>query len=71
MTELPNKPPACSICGKPVDPAYKPFCSKRCANVDLHRWLNGSYSIAGEPLEQDQEQDQEGDQSQTRDDEES
>ena len=42
------KPPApCAICGKPVDPNYKPFCSKRCANVDLHRWLNNSYSIAG------------------------
>jgi endogenous inhibitor of DNA gyrase (YacG/DUF329 family) len=47
MTETPKKAPTCSICGKPVDPAYKPFCSKRCANVDLHRWLKGSYVIAG------------------------
>ena len=31
-TETPNKEPSCAICGKPVDPAYKPFCSKRCAN---------------------------------------
>lgn len=38
----------CSICGKPVDPAYKPFCSKRCADIDLHRWLKGSYVIAGD-----------------------
>jgi hypothetical protein len=57
MPDLPEKAPAsrkapvCSICGKPVDPAYKPFCSKRCANVDLHRWLNGSYAIAGESVE--------------------
>jgi endogenous inhibitor of DNA gyrase (YacG/DUF329 family) len=51
MTETPKKAPSCAICGKPVDPAYKPFCSKRCANLDLHRWLNGSYVIAGESAE--------------------
>jgi len=38
---------SCPICGKPVAPSYKPFCSKRCADVDLHRWLKGSYVIAG------------------------
>jgi endogenous inhibitor of DNA gyrase (YacG/DUF329 family) len=48
MTETQKKAPTCAICGKPVDPAYKPFCSKRCANVDLHRWLKGSYVIAGD-----------------------
>ena len=37
----------CAICGKPVVEAYKPFCSKRCANIDLGRWLKGSYAIAG------------------------
>lgn len=36
---------ACPVCGKPVEDAYKPFCSKRCANVDLHRWLTGSYAV--------------------------
>ncbi len=51
MTEKQDKKPACSICGKPVDPTFAPFCSKRCANVDLHRWLNGVYSIAGEAIE--------------------
>ncbi len=35
----------CAICGKPKDPAYRPFCSKRCADVDLSRWLKGSYAI--------------------------
>jgi endogenous inhibitor of DNA gyrase (YacG/DUF329 family) len=45
--------PACAICGKPVDPKHKPFCSKRCADVDLHRWLNNSYSIAGAPQDED------------------
>jgi endogenous inhibitor of DNA gyrase (YacG/DUF329 family) len=47
-----KQPARCAICGKPVDPAYKPFCSKRCANVDLHRWLNSSYSIAGAPVDE-------------------
>jgi endogenous inhibitor of DNA gyrase (YacG/DUF329 family) len=35
----------CPICGKPADPDDKPFCSKRCANVDLQRWLSGRYAI--------------------------
>ncbi len=38
---------ACPICGKVRDPRYDPFCSKRCADVDLHRWLKGSYVIPG------------------------
>ena len=38
---------ACPICGKPRDPRYEPFCSKRCADVDLHRWLKGNYVIPG------------------------
>ncbi|MEL6421281.1 MAG: DNA gyrase inhibitor YacG [Pseudomonadota bacterium] len=37
------------MCGSPVVQAFRPFCSKRCADVDLGRWLNGSYSIAGRP----------------------
>jgi uncharacterized protein len=36
---------ACPICGRPADERLKPFCSKRCADVDLHRWLSGSYAI--------------------------
>ncbi len=35
----------CPICGKPAEAAFKPFCSKRCADVDLHRWLKGAYAI--------------------------
>ncbi|MEO0617746.1 MAG: DNA gyrase inhibitor YacG [Pseudomonadota bacterium] len=37
----------CPICRSPVVARYRPFCSKRCADVDLGRWLNGSYAIAG------------------------
>ena len=41
----PAKP--CVNCGKPQVAALKPFCSKRCADVDLARWLKGSYAIPG------------------------
>lgn len=37
----------CVICGKPSVQRYSPFCSKRCADVDLHRWLSGVYRIPG------------------------
>lgn len=37
----------CPICKKPTDPAFRPFCSKRCADVDLQRWLSGGYVIPG------------------------
>ncbi len=39
---------ACPICHKDTDPKYRPFCSKRCADVDLGRWLSGAYAIATE-----------------------
>ncbi|CAN5345147.1 DNA gyrase inhibitor YacG [soil metagenome] len=35
----------CPICKKPVVAAYAPFCSKRCADVDLQRWFTGGYAI--------------------------
>ena len=35
----------CAICGKPQNPKNKPFCSPRCADIDLGRWLKGSYAI--------------------------
>jgi uncharacterized protein len=42
----------CPICRKPTDPAYRPFCSRRCADVDLGRWLTGSYVIPGPPVDE-------------------
>jgi len=36
---------ACPICEKPTDPKYRPFCSKRCADIDLGKWLTGGYAI--------------------------
>ncbi len=41
----------CSRCDKPMDPAYRPFCSKRCADIDLQKWLTGSYAIPGSELD--------------------
>jgi len=38
----------CPICGKAPAADYRPFCSKRCADVDLHRWLGGNYRIETE-----------------------
>jgi endogenous inhibitor of DNA gyrase (YacG/DUF329 family) len=38
---------ACPICSKPAEHAFRPFCSRRCADVDLSRWLKGSYAIPG------------------------
>ena len=35
----------CAICRKPQDEAYRPFCSKRCADVDLQRWFTGRYAV--------------------------
>jgi len=37
----------CPICAKPADSAFRPFCSKRCADVDLQRWLSGRYVVSG------------------------
>lgn len=36
---------SCPICEKAVDAAYKPFCSRRCADIDLGKWLTGSYAL--------------------------
>ena len=44
--------PSCAVCGKAADPAYRPFCSRRCADVDLQRWLTNRYAVpAEEPRE--------------------
>ncbi|WP_343502675.1 DNA gyrase inhibitor YacG [Alloyangia pacifica] len=36
---------SCPICAKPTDAKYRPFCSKRCADVDLAKWMSGSYAV--------------------------
>ena len=42
----------CAICGKPAAAGFAPFCSKRCADIDLGRWLKGGYAIPGPPAEE-------------------
>jgi uncharacterized protein len=44
----------CPICNEPRSEEYRPFCSKRCADVDLGRWLKGSYAI---PVTEDDDED--------------
>jgi len=46
-----RKTPGCPICGKTVAPELRPFCSRRCADIDLGRWLGGRYAIPGNPVE--------------------
>ncbi|MBV8937771.1 MAG: DNA gyrase inhibitor YacG [Alphaproteobacteria bacterium] len=41
-------PRPCPICGKPATPQHRPFCSARCAQIDLGRWLKGNYRIPTE-----------------------
>jgi endogenous inhibitor of DNA gyrase (YacG/DUF329 family) len=45
----------CPICGKPAVERLRPFCSRRCADVDLNRWLSGTYAVPGKPEETEDE----------------
>jgi uncharacterized protein len=61
MSEKPRPPAAarpCSICGKPSVPEFAPFCSRRCADIDLGRWLKGGYVIPGAPAEMPEDEDE-------------
>jgi endogenous inhibitor of DNA gyrase (YacG/DUF329 family) len=52
MTDQP-KPYACPICGKPASERHKPFCSQRCATIDLARWITGSYRVPTDETPED------------------
>ncbi len=44
--------PECPICANPAAPKYRPFCSRRCADVDLGKWMTGAYTLPSEdPVE--------------------
>jgi endogenous inhibitor of DNA gyrase (YacG/DUF329 family) len=53
MTDRSNTPPLravrieakCPVCGKTGTAEYRPFCTKRCADIDLGRWLKGNYAV--------------------------
>ncbi len=36
---------SCPICANETDKRYKPFCSRRCADIDLSKWLGGGYAL--------------------------
>jgi len=44
---------ACPLCGRPTVAAWRPFCSKTCADIDLGRWLGGAYAIPGPAAPED------------------
>jgi uncharacterized protein len=46
---------ACPICGKPAAAGTRPFCSRRCADVDLGRWLTEQYRVPAAPTDPDEE----------------
>ena len=51
-----KRQPKCAQCRKkPVSAEYRPFCSKRCADVDLGKWLNDGYAIPGAPLQEEED----------------
>jgi endogenous inhibitor of DNA gyrase (YacG/DUF329 family) len=63
---MPDKPPSsakpekgaekpCPTCRKPATAAFRPFCSARCRDVDLNRWLTGSYIIPAKDDDEDEE----------------
>ncbi len=45
----------CPICNKPSHPVHKPFCSRRCAEVDLGRWMTDSYKLPGSSPSEDED----------------
>jgi endogenous inhibitor of DNA gyrase (YacG/DUF329 family) len=44
----------CPICKRLAQESTKPFCSKRCADVDLNRWLSEGYRV---PVKEDEDED--------------
>ncbi len=50
-----NNNDKCPICKQAALEKHHPFCSVRCSEIDLGRWLNESYVIAGEKTSQGQE----------------
>jgi uncharacterized protein len=43
----------CPLCKAPTEKDWRPFCSKRCADIDLGRWMTGAYTVPGDPADED------------------
>jgi hypothetical protein len=59
MPDAPSPNP-CPICGKPAERKFRPFCSGRCADLDLHRWLAGVYVVPANEDDDEAERPQDG-----------
>ncbi|MGD9509767.1 MAG: DNA gyrase inhibitor YacG [Geminicoccaceae bacterium] len=61
MGAEPADPPVarCPICGRPADPRFRPFCSRRCRDQDLLNWFSGRYAVPAVETD-DAEDDQDG-----------
>ena len=44
---------SCPICSQPTEKQYRPFCSRRCAEVALGRWMLSRYAIPADAVEED------------------
>ena len=55
QTPLKGSPMSCPICDKETNKTYRPFCSKRCADIDLGKWMTQGYSIPGVPMDEAEE----------------
>jgi endogenous inhibitor of DNA gyrase (YacG/DUF329 family) len=56
MSERSPSTRPCPICGKPPEQRFRPFCSKRCADLDLAHWLKGDYAIAAREAPEGEEE---------------
>ena len=45
----------CPICGRPAEADHRPFCSRRCADVDLQHWFSGKYAVPAAPEDAESE----------------
>jgi endogenous inhibitor of DNA gyrase (YacG/DUF329 family) len=57
MTEPAPRTRPCPICGKPRSTEFTPFCSSRCRDRDLMRWLDDGYAIPGKPADRPDDED--------------
>jgi len=60
MTKTPQEPandvkktPKCPMCGRPRELNYRPFCSPRCRDKDLAKWLDGDYAVPSVEVDED------------------
>lgn len=51
---MPKTSEKCPICKKNIVPEFKPFCSKRCADIDLSRWFSEDYRLSSEPRDEEE-----------------